>query len=149
MSRLALVVTILLSTSLAACVADPAPDPDPSGSPSHPQSGLAGGLPTTPSGEPLEIDLPYDIKMVLGETYQPVFDAFAEKGAVPLYVTVDMAGATWRADELRDGTPFTITEADCTHEGNRDVGRDRVEVTWEDADGARSTDHLDLRYCED
>ena len=146
MTRTILAAVLLLSTSLVACVAD-APDPDPTGDPD--QQGLAGGLPTMPNGEALPIDLPYDIKMSIGDTYQPIFDAFAEKGAVPLYATVDMTDAVWRADELRDGTPFTITDADCTHDGNRDVGRDRVEVTWEDASGARQTDHLDLRYCEE
>ncbi len=38
--------------------------------------------------------------------------------------------------------------------GNRDtpsrldIGRDRVVVTWMNADQTQSTDHLDIRYCK-
>jgi hypothetical protein len=97
-----------------------------------------------------EIDLPYDIKMALGETYTPILDAFAEKGAVPTgTITLEMDGSDWRLAELEANTPFTITQEDCDHEGNRDVGRDRVFVTWETPGGGSETDHLDLRYCEE
>lgn len=92
-------------------------------------------------------DLPYDIKMSLGETYTPIADAFAEKGGQPASI-VSVTGATWRAAELSAGTPFTIDQTDCDHDGNRDVGRDRVIVTWTNADGSTESDHLDLRYCE-
>lgn len=40
-----------------------------------------------------------------------------------------------------------MTDADCTHVGNRDVGRDRVVVTWTNANGSTQSDHLDIRYC--
>ncbi|MFN0249046.1 MAG: hypothetical protein ACKV2T_19330 [Kofleriaceae bacterium] len=94
-----------------------------------------------------DVDLPYDIKMTLGETYTPIADAFAEKGAQPAAI-LSVTGATWRATELQAGTSFTVGQADCDHAGNRDVGRDRVIVTWMNTDGSMDADHLDLRYCE-
>lgn len=93
------------------------------------------------------VDLPYDIKMSLGQSYSPIADAFAEKGAQPAAI-LSVTGATWRAAELSAGTPFVITTDDCEHAGNRDVGRDRVIVSWQNADGSTDADHLDLRYCE-
>lgn len=93
------------------------------------------------------VDLPYDIKMSLGATYSPIADAFAEKGAQPAAI-ISVTGASWRITELQAGTPFQIGPDDCNHAGNRDVGRDRVVVTWENADGSRDSDHLDLRYCD-
>jgi hypothetical protein len=51
--------------------------------------------------------------------------------------------------KLQAGTPFLVSEDDCTHAGNRDVGRDRVIVTWQDtAASATQSDHLDIRYCK-
>lgn len=94
-----------------------------------------------------DVDLPYDIKMSLGQTYTPIADAFAEKGAQPAAI-LSVSGASWRGAELAAGTPFTITTDDCEHAGNRDIGRDRVVVTWLNADGSMDADHLDLRYCE-
>jgi hypothetical protein len=94
-----------------------------------------------------DVDLPYDIKMKRGDTYTPVVDAFAEKGAQPAQI-ISITGATWRASELAAGTPFAITQADCDHAGNRDQGRDRVIVRWKNADGSSQSDHLDLRYCD-
>jgi hypothetical protein len=96
-------------------------------------------------------DLPYDIKMQGNRAYTPIVDAFAEKGGQPaaiLSVEMDGGGAGWRLAELQSGATFTITGADCTHVGNRDVGRDRVIVTWQSSDGHTESDHLDLRYCE-
>jgi hypothetical protein len=101
-------------------------------------------------GDSDESELPYDIKMQEGKTYTPVPDAFAEKGGQPaaiLSVTFD-GGGSWRATELENGTAFTVTAQDCAHLGNRDVGRDRVIVTWENSDGTTESDHLDLRYCD-
>ncbi len=95
-----------------------------------------------------DVDLPYDIKLEVGQTTTPIADAFAEKGAQPAAI-LSVTGATWRIDELRAGTSFTVTQADCDHAGNRDVGRDRVIVAWRNADGSTDADHLDLRYCED
>lgn len=121
----------------------------------RPEGGAVGELaPVTemtpqqcPSGS-TEADLPYDAKVSLGQTWK-LADAFAEKGPQPpRVVDVTMEGTPWRLAELNAGTPFTITQADCDHTGNRDVGRDRVFVTWENADGSRETDHLDMRYCE-
>lgn len=91
--------------------------------------------------------LPYDIAPQLGATVQPVIDAFASEGAQPASI-VSVTGATWRAAELSVGTPFVVTQADCDHPGNRDVGRDRVVVTWTNADGTTASDHLDIRYCD-
>lgn len=99
-------------------------------------------------GDDSVADLPYDIELDLGQTTSPVIDAFAEKGAQPAAI-VSVTGATWRATELSAGTSFVVTEADCTHAGNRDVGRDRVVVTWKDPDGSTHADHLDLRYCKE
>ena len=90
--------------------------------------------------------LPYDIAPQLGATSTPIADAFASEGAQPASI-VSVTGATWRAAELSAGTPFVITQADCDHVGNRAVGRDRVVVTWTNADGSTASDHLDIRYC--
>ncbi len=99
-------------------------------------------------GDDGEVDLPYDIRLEVGQTTTPIADAFDEKGAQPAAI-LSVTGATWRIDELRAGTPFTVTQADCDHAGNRDVGRDRVIVTWRNADGSTDADHLDLRYCDE
>lgn len=96
-----------------------------------------------------DVDLPYDVRPQLGDPTTPIADAFAEKGAQPtsiLSVTMD-GGGTWRLDDLRAGTSFVVTQADCDHEGNRDTGRDRVVVTWTNFDGSTQSDHLDIRYC--
>jgi hypothetical protein len=93
-------------------------------------------------------DLPYDARPGVGESFALV-DAFLEKGAAPmaaLDVTID--GGTWRLAELKSGARFTVSQADCDHAGNRDVGRDRIFVTWQNADGSVETDHLDMRYCK-
>lgn len=97
-------------------------------------------------GDDSAADLPYDIELPLGQSTAPIADAFAEEGAQPAAI-VSVTGAAWRAAELSAGTAFVVTEADCAHAGNRDVGRDRVVVTWQDADGTTHSDHLDLRYC--
>jgi hypothetical protein len=93
------------------------------------------------------VDLPYDIRLSLGQTTTPIHDAFAAEGAQPASI-VSVTGATWRITELAAGTPFVVTADDCSHVGNRDVGRDRVVVSWKTADGATHADHLDLRYCQ-
>jgi hypothetical protein len=93
-------------------------------------------------------ELPYDVKPQLGSTATPILDAFAETGgSAPTIVSVTMDGGTWRLTELQNSTPFVVTNDDCNHDGNRDVGRDRVFVTWQTATGT-ATDHLDIRYCE-
>jgi hypothetical protein len=93
--------------------------------------------------------LPYDVRPQLGKTTRPILDAFAERGGTPpQIVSVAMEGGTWRLTELQAGTAFTVTQADCDHAGNRATGRDRVVVTWTNADRTQSTDHLDIRYCD-
>ena len=57
-------------------------------------------------------------------------------------------GSAWRLSELHAGTSFVVNALDCTHAGNRAVGRDRVIVKWKNADGTTESDHLDLRYCD-
>jgi hypothetical protein len=97
------------------------------------------------------IDLPYDVKPQLGATATPIADAFAESGgAEPAAIlSVTMDSGTWRLAELQAGTPFVVTQDDCDHPGNRDIGRDRVVVTWQDTAGAQTrADHLDIRYCD-
>lgn len=93
--------------------------------------------------------LPYDVRPQLGATTAPVLDAFAALGgATPTIVSVTMDGGSWRLAELQAGTSFVVTQDDCDHAGNRDIGRDRVVVTWDNADGTTSSDHLDIRYCK-
>ena len=93
--------------------------------------------------------LPYDVRPQLGKTTSPVLDAFAERGGTaPQIVSVMMGDDTWRLTEPQAGTAFTVTQADCDHGGNRATGRDRVVVTWKNADQSQSTDHLDIRYCK-
>lgn len=93
--------------------------------------------------------LPYDIRPKLGATTKPVIDAFAAEGTQPAaIVSITMSGGTWRLTELQAGTAFVVTQADCDHAGNREVGRDRVVVTWKNADQTQHTDHLDIRYCK-
>ena len=93
-------------------------------------------------------ELPYDVRPQLGSTTRPIIDAFAERGGqLPEIVSITMAGSSWRLTELRAGTAFVVTKADCDHAGNRDTGRDRVVVTWKTASGSTASDHLDIRYC--
>jgi len=93
--------------------------------------------------------LPYDVRPQLGATTTPVVDAFKENGGTPpTIVSVSMDGGSWRLAELQAGTAFVVTQDDCDHAGNRDVGRDRVIVTWQLADGSTDSDHLDIRYCK-
>jgi hypothetical protein len=92
--------------------------------------------------------LPYDVRVALGASTRPIFDAFAERGGQPAaIVSVKMDGGNWRLAELQAGTAFTVTQDDCDHAGNRATGRDRVVVTWKNADQTQSSDHLDIRYC--
>jgi hypothetical protein len=92
-------------------------------------------------------DLPYDVRPALGATTSPVLDAFAAKGMQPASI-VSVTGAAWRGAELAAGSSFVVTADDCAHAGNRDIGRDRVVVTWANADGSEHADHLDIRYCK-
>jgi hypothetical protein len=92
--------------------------------------------------------LPYDVRPKLGSTTRPIIDAFAGRGGQPAaIVSIAMEGGSWRLAELKAGTAFVVTETDCNHPGNRDTGRDRVVVTWKNADQSQSSDHLDIRYC--
>jgi len=94
--------------------------------------------------------LPYDIEPQLGATTTPIVDAFmARGGTVPTIIGITMADPTWRFAELQASTPFVVAQSDCDHIGNRDVGRDRVFVTWQTSSGLMQTDHLDIRYCKD
>lgn len=96
-----------------------------------------------------ELELPYDVRPQLGATTRPIIDAFAAGGGQPAQiVSVTMEGGTWRLAELQAGTAFVVTQADCDHAGNRDIGRDRVVVTWSNVDQSQSSDHLDIRYCD-
>lgn len=96
-----------------------------------------------------DVDLPYDIAPQLGETVRPIIDAFAAEGAQPASIdAVSLDGGGWRLAELQAGTAFTVTADDCAHTGNRDLGRDRVIVSWTNADGSTHADHLDIRYCK-
>jgi hypothetical protein len=94
--------------------------------------------------------LPYDVRPVLGASTRPVIDAFTARGSQPAQiVSITMSGGdSWRLTELQAGTAFVVAQADCDHAGNRATGRDRVVVTWKNADGSQSSDHLDIRYCD-
>lgn len=94
-------------------------------------------------------DLPYDARIGVGMEYKLSW-SFLEKGPLPAkIISVGMeAGGNWRLAELQSDTKFVVTQADCDHVGNRDIGRDRIEVTWQNQDGSTSTDHLDMRYCD-
>jgi hypothetical protein len=98
-----------------------------------------------------EADLPYDVKPQLGATATPILDAFKSNGAgvVPTaIVNVTMDAPNWRLTELQNSTPFVVTADDCSHIGNSGAaGRDRVFVTWTNADGSTDIDHLDIEYC--
>jgi hypothetical protein len=123
-----------------------------------------------------EVDLPYDVKIQCGDTLIPVIAAFREKSGddvqfAPVPGTTAacpfvIEGATIRAEEIESCAAFTATEADATTQGNRDAGRDRIEVTWcwyagleAGADGSCcvpegtsvecETDHLDIRFACD
>src|ERR1044071_6924858 len=97
----------------------------------------------------MEDGLPYDVRPQLGATTRPINDAFTARGSQPAaIVSVKMDSGNWRLTELQAGTAFVVTQADCDHVGNRDVGRDRVVVTWKNADQTQSSDHLDIRYCK-
>jgi hypothetical protein len=94
-------------------------------------------------------ELPYDVRPQLGAMTRPVIDAFAARGGrLPEIVSITMSGGSWRLTELKAGTAFVVTKADCDHAGNRDIGRDRVVVTWKTAAGGTASDHLDIRYCK-
>lgn len=92
-------------------------------------------------------DLPYNYALAVGDSFT-LNDAFAEKGPLPAAVlTVDAPAGTLHLADLRSGTPFIVKAEDCDHVGNKDVGRDRIDVTWRNADGSTETDHMTLRYC--
>jgi hypothetical protein len=111
--------------------------------------GSSDGAPLPPAMCPVgEADLPYDVRLGVGDSFR-LTDAFREKGPLPQAIlSVTMEGGSWRLAELEADAAFTVTQADCDHAGNRDRGRDRVFVTWRNADGSSETDHLDLRYCD-
>ena len=125
-----------------------------------------------------EPDLPYDVKIQCGDPVIPVVAAFREKNGPDVAFapapgsTADcpflIEGAVIRAGEVASCAPFVATATDATTQGNRDAGRDRVEVTWcwyqsldEGADGdccvppsagdavECETDHLDIRFSCD
>ena len=93
--------------------------------------------------------LPYDVRPKLASSARPIIDAFAGSDIQPAQiVSVTLEGSTWRLAELQAGTAFVVTQDDCDHAGNRAKGRDRVIVTWKNADQTQSSDHLDIRYCD-
>jgi hypothetical protein len=93
-------------------------------------------------------ELPYDVRPQLGDDFS-IRDAFLERGPPPSQVlSIEMESGSWRLEELRDERPFEVMEDDCNHNGNRGPGRDRIFVSWLNADGTADIDHLDLRYCD-
>lgn len=129
-------------------ICDPRGDDDDAG---VPDDGSDAGVPDADDDDDSQgrADLPYAIEPALGTTVR-LSDAFLEKGPLPARIlSIEMEAPRWRYDELVSGTPFEVTEADCEHEGNRDRGRDRIYVAWENTDGSREIDHLDIRYCKD
>jgi hypothetical protein len=109
-------------------------------------SSCSGSGSTSADGDSCYSDLPYDAKLPVGATYF-LEQSFWEKGPSPAkIIKVEVEGG-WREAELKANTPFVVTQADCDHQGNKDVGRDRIFVTWQNFDGSTETDHLDMRYC--
>jgi hypothetical protein len=107
-----------------------------------------GGGSSSTDGDSCYSDLPYDAKLPVGATYF-LEQSFWEKGPSPAkIIKVEVEGG-WRAAELASNSPFVVTQADCDHQGNKDQGRDRIFVTWQNFDGSTETDHLDMRYCLD
>ena len=95
-----------------------------------------------------DADLPYDVRIAKGKKFR-LSDAFLLEGVLPAEILqVTMDSPQHRFTELVNNTQFTVTQADCDHTGNRGTGRDRVFVTWRNADGSTDTDHLDIRYCD-
>lgn len=93
-------------------------------------------------------DLPYHVDPALGVRFA-LADAFAEEGPQPAEVlSLEMPEVQWRLAELRAGTPFEVTRADCEHEGNSGRGRDRIYISWRNADGSVELDHFEIRYCD-
>lgn len=93
-------------------------------------------------------DLPYNWNLSVGRTVR-LADAFLEKGApAKAIVSVTMEGTPWHLTELQTGASITVTQADCDHEGNHGTGRDRIVLTWENADGSKETDHMTIRWCD-
>ncbi|HEY2516680.1 MAG TPA: hypothetical protein VGI39_37680 [Polyangiaceae bacterium] len=108
----------------------------------------SGEIHTCGTAAPGRSELPYDVRPALGSTFR-LDQAFLAKGPAPAAITsVTMQGGSWRLSELQSDTAFVVTQADCDHQGNRDVGRDRVVIGWTNADGSTGSDHLDLRYCD-
>lgn len=94
-------------------------------------------------------DVPYNYDVTLGEEVS-LMHAFLQEGPAPLeIVSVTMSeGGDWRLAELASGTPFIVTQEDCDHEGNRDIGSDRIELSWVNPDGSTASDHMTIRYCD-
>lgn len=134
-----------------------------------------GGPGACHAGEP---DLPYDIEIQCGDAVIPVIAAFREKNGPALTFAPApganrdcpflIEGAVIRADQVASCAAFVATAADAAAQGNRDAGRDRVDVTWcwyrTLAEGAGGeccvppsagdaieceTDHLDIRFSCD
>jgi hypothetical protein len=94
-----------------------------------------------------DADLPYNFRVELGDQVL-LEDAFLQKGAPPAaIIDVVMPDGNWRLAELAGEIPFVVDQADCDHEGNRDIGRDRIWVTWQNGDGSIDEDHMTIRYC--
>ncbi len=101
-------------------------------------------------GEGGEADLPYNMNLQLGDTFK-LSDAFLEEGPLPAAIlSVEMEGGDgdWRLAELQADTPYVVTQEDCDHEGNHGTGRDRIVLSWQNADGSEDDDHMTIRYCD-
>jgi hypothetical protein len=94
-------------------------------------------------------DLPYNYDVALGDVVL-LADIFAEEGPQPAAVTsLEPREGDWRLVELVGGVAFEVTQDDCDHEGSEGTGRDRFDITWQNADGSIESDHFTIRYCED
>lgn len=96
-----------------------------------------------------EADLPYNVNLALGASFK-LTDAFLQKGPLPAAILeLTMEAPEWRLAELVSNTEYVVTQADCDHEGNHGTGRDRVFITWQNADSSVESDHFTIRYCDD
>lgn len=109
-----------------------------------------GGSPDDGSCGCGNADLVYNVDLALGQTFK-LTDAFLMKSPYlpKAIISLEMQSPPeWRLAELVANTPYVVDQDDCDHDGNHGQGRDRYEITWENADGSTESDHFTIRYCE-
>lgn len=108
-------------------------------------------------------EIPYNLDIQCGESLVPMLAAFNEKtegqvafaphpdatGGCPFLVQ----GATIAADAVENCLEIVATAAHANTEGSKDLGKDRVEVSWcwhTDSGVECESDHMTIRYfCDE